>query len=137
MPNFSAIALRAGLRSTPTIIEAPAIRAPCTTFRPIPPRPNTTTRSPGCTFAVLRTAPIPVVMEHLAITRESAAAVGHHAAALGLANCGTEIRFARDARGTIAAFGNVERDNVVTALERCDIGDGFHHDARALVPEDR
>src|SRR2546429_391570 len=43
MPNFSASALRAGLVSTPTIMLAPAMRAPCTTLRPIPPRPNTTT----------------------------------------------------------------------------------------------
>ena len=60
-PNFSARARRAGLMSTPTIMSAPASRAPCTTFRPIPPRPNTTTLSPGCTLAVKMTAPTPVV----------------------------------------------------------------------------
>ena len=42
-----------GLRSTPTIMSAPAMRAPCTTLRPMPPRPNTTTLAPGSTFAVL------------------------------------------------------------------------------------
>src|SRR4030095_2329348 len=31
------------------------------TFSPIPPRPNTTTLAPGSTFAVLITAPMPVV----------------------------------------------------------------------------
>ena len=36
-----------GLRSTPTIMLAPTIRAPWTTLRPMPPRPNTTTLAPG------------------------------------------------------------------------------------------
>ena len=43
------------------IMLAPAMRAPCTTLRPMPPRPNTTTFAPGSTFAVLITAPMPVV----------------------------------------------------------------------------
>src|SRR5437667_211156 len=47
MPNFSASALRAGLVSTPTIMLAPAMRAPWTTLSPMPPRPNTTTFAPG------------------------------------------------------------------------------------------
>ena len=38
-----------------------AIRAPCTTLRPMPPRPKTTTFAPGGTFAVQNTAPRPVV----------------------------------------------------------------------------
>ena len=61
MPNFSPSALRAGFRSTPMILLAPTRRAPCTTFRPMPPRPNTTTFEPGSTLAVLMTAPMPVV----------------------------------------------------------------------------
>jgi hypothetical protein len=52
MPNFSAIAALAGLMSTPMILSAPTMRAPCKTFRPMPPRPNTTTFAPGHTFAV-------------------------------------------------------------------------------------
>src|ERR1700678_402583 len=43
MPNFSANALRLGFKSTPMILLAPTMRAPCTTFRPMPPKPNTTT----------------------------------------------------------------------------------------------
>ena len=43
------------------ILLAPAIFAPCTTLRPMPPRPNTTTFAPGSTLAVLMTAPMPVV----------------------------------------------------------------------------
>ena len=37
------------------------MRAPCTTFRPTPPQPITATDEPGATFAVLNTAPTPVV----------------------------------------------------------------------------
>ena len=52
MPNFFAISALAGFRSTPTIRLAPTMRAPWITFRPMPPRPNTTTLAPGQTFAV-------------------------------------------------------------------------------------
>ena len=41
MPNFSAMARFAGLRSTPMILSAPTMRAPWITLRPMPPRPNT------------------------------------------------------------------------------------------------
>ena len=47
MPSARPSASRAGLRSTPTIWCAPAMRAPCTTLSPMPPRPNTTTLAPG------------------------------------------------------------------------------------------
>jgi len=61
IPNFSAIFALAGLTSTPMIRSAPTIRAPWTTFRPMPPRPNTATVEPGSTRAVKTTAPMPVV----------------------------------------------------------------------------
>ena len=61
MPNFSASVALDGLRSTPTIRSAPAMRAPWITLSPIPPSPKTTTLAPGSTPAVLITAPIPVV----------------------------------------------------------------------------
>jgi len=41
--------------------SAPAMRAPWITDRPTPPQPNTATLDPGCTLAVLNTAPTPVV----------------------------------------------------------------------------
>ena len=41
--------------------SAPTMRAPWTTFRPMPPRPKTATVEPGSTFIVKATAPIPVV----------------------------------------------------------------------------
>mmetsp|Transcript_16402 Transcript_16402/g.18241 ORF Transcript_16402/g.18241 Transcript_16402/m.18241 type:complete len:213 (+) Transcript_16402:3-641(+) len=50
-----------GLMSTPMMREAPASRAPWMALRPTPPRPNTATVSPACTFAVLNTALYPVV----------------------------------------------------------------------------
>src|SRR4028119_2314900 len=51
MPYRSATSFLAGLRSTPTILSAPTMRAPCTTLRPMPPRPKTTTLEPGSTPA--------------------------------------------------------------------------------------
>ena len=52
MPNFSAKARFLGLISTPIILFAPTIRAPWMTFKPIPPKPKTTTFAPGSTLAV-------------------------------------------------------------------------------------
>ena len=43
------------------MVVAPAIRAPCRTLRPTPPQPMTATLSPGCTPALKRAAPTPVV----------------------------------------------------------------------------
>jgi len=61
MPNLRPHSSRSGLMSTPMILLAPARRAPWSTLSPIPPSPNTTTLSPTWTFAVLVTAPTPVV----------------------------------------------------------------------------
>ena len=43
------------------IMLAPTMRAPWTTFRPMPPSPKITTFAPASTLAVLITAPMPVV----------------------------------------------------------------------------
>ena len=77
------------------------------------------------------------MMQRLAAARESAGAVGHHAAALRLANRSAQIGLARKAGWAIAAFGNVERDDVVAALQRRHARPRFNHDARALMSEDR
>mgnify|MGYP005854095041 CR=1 FL=1 len=61
MPKRSAIALLSGLMSTPMIMSAPASLSPWITFSPMPPRPKTTAFAPISTFAVLMTAPMPVV----------------------------------------------------------------------------
>jgi hypothetical protein len=47
--------------STARMVAAPAMRAPWTTDWPTPPQPITATLAPGCTPAVLRAAPSPVV----------------------------------------------------------------------------
>ena len=61
-PNCRASSNFFGFVSMPMMRAAPAITAPCTTERPMPPRPKTATVAPGCTFAVFSTAPMPVVM---------------------------------------------------------------------------
>ena len=43
---------------------APATCAPCTTERPMPPSPSTSTVAPGSTLAVFSTAPAPVCTAH-------------------------------------------------------------------------
>ena len=43
------------------IMSAPASLSPWMTLRPMPPSPNTAHLAPGSTWAVLRTAPMPVV----------------------------------------------------------------------------
>jgi hypothetical protein len=50
-----------GERSTTMTWPAPASRAPCTTDRPTPPSPTTSTDWPSRTAAVLSTAPTPVM----------------------------------------------------------------------------
>ena len=47
-----------------TILSAPAITAPWIAPRPTPPSPKMATTEPFSTFAVFRTAPIPVVIPH-------------------------------------------------------------------------
>ena len=58
-PRCSASSSLLSSRSTAMILPAPASRAPCSTLKPIPPSPNTTTASPNCTMAELTTAPTP------------------------------------------------------------------------------
>jgi hypothetical protein len=60
-PISAASANFPGLMSTPMIRPAFACRAPWMTASPMPPSPNTATVSPAFTFAVLCTAPMPVV----------------------------------------------------------------------------
>ena len=61
-PTFSASACLDSSGSTARIVVAPDTRAPWITDRPTPPHPITATVDPGLTFAVLITAPTPVVM---------------------------------------------------------------------------
>src|SRR5215472_14663671 len=61
MPKRSPHAFFSGFTSTPMIIAAPTRRRPWMTFKPMPPSPNTMHLAPASTFAVLITAPTPVV----------------------------------------------------------------------------
>ena len=63
-PNRSAHASFGAATSTAISRSAPAILAPCSAARPIPPRPITATRAPGHTFAVWIAAPTPVETPH-------------------------------------------------------------------------
>ena len=78
----------------------------------------------------------PVVVDLLAADREAAGAIGHHALALRRADRGAEIGLARQARFALPAFRRVERDDVVTLLERCHSRADIYDDSRTLVAED-
>ena len=78
-----------------------------------------------------------VMEDRLALVAEAAGAVGHHALALGRADRGAEVGLAAEARFTLAAFGRVERDDVVAGLHAGHAGaDLAHHRPRPLA-EDR
>ena len=77
-----------------------------------------------------------IMMQRLAVAREPAGAVGHHAAALRLANRGTQIGFAGEARGAVAAFGNIQRDDVVVAFQGRHAWPRLDDDAGALMSKD-
>src|SRR3954467_9753679 len=64
-PNVMANSRLIATGSTATTDAAPAARAACTTDRPTPPQPITTTLSPARTPAVFRTAPTPVLTPQL------------------------------------------------------------------------
>src|SRR5216683_7682853 len=76
-------------------------------------------------------------MDHPAGRREAAAPVGHHAASLGLADRGAQVRSAGEAGRALAAFRNVERDHMVAEAQRTHARADFGHHARSLMAEDR
>src|SRR5260221_7244534 len=78
-----------------------------------------------------------VMVDRLALVREAAGTVGHHALALGRADRGAEVGLAAEARLTLAAFGRVQRDDVVARLDAGDARPDLAHDARTLMAEDR
>ncbi|MCY1440608.1 hypothetical protein D9M71_568910 [compost metagenome] len=63
-PNSRATSNLAGLISMAMIWDALAILAPIIAAKPMPPNPKIATVAPSVTFAVLSTAPIPVVTPH-------------------------------------------------------------------------
>ena len=78
-----------------------------------------------------------VVVERLAVEREAAGAVGHHALALRRADRRAQVGLARQARLALPALGRVQRNDVIALLQRRHAGADVDHDAGALVAEDR
>ena len=78
-----------------------------------------------------------VVVQHLALVGKARGAIGHHAAALGGADGGAQIGLARQARLTLAAFGRVERDDMVADRDAGNAGADFADDTGAFMAEDR
>ena len=64
-------------------------------------------------------------------------AVRHQALALRGADGGAQIGLARQAGRALAAFGRIERDDVVALLDRGDARADVDDDAGALMAEDR
>jgi len=74
-------------------------------------------------------------MDRLAVVREAAGAVGHHALALGGAHGGAQVGLATLAEQALPALGGVQRDDVVARLHRGHALADLDHDARAFVAE--
>src|SRR5690606_14233555 len=71
----------------------------------------------------------------LAVDREAARAVRHQALALRDADLLTEVRLARLAEFALAAFGCVERNDVIAGLDARDAGADFLDDSAAFMTE--
>ncbi len=78
-----------------------------------------------------------VVIQRLAVEREAAGAVGHHALALRCANGGAEIGLARQAGFALPAFRRVERNDVIALLDARHARPDVDDDAGTLMTQDR
>ncbi len=78
-----------------------------------------------------------IMKDRLALVGKAGRAVGHQPLALGRADRGAEVRLAAQARLTLAAFGGVERDDMVARHQAGDASPHFADDARALMAQDR
>ena len=65
-----------------------------------------------------------VVQDLLALVRETRGSVWHDTGPLRRANCLTQVRFARLDVGAVRIFGHVERDDMISGLDR---GHTFAH----------
>src|SRR6202034_4089141 len=77
-----------------------------------------------------------VVIDGLALVAEARGAIGHHPFALGGADRRAQIGLLAKAAFALAAFGRVERDDVVARFHRGHAGADFAHDASTLMAED-
>ena len=75
-------------------------------------------------------------MNHLSAEREAAAAVGHHAAPLGLADGLAQVGLARGAVRADAAFGGIQRDHVIAGRQRGHLGPHLDHHPGPFVAQD-
>ena len=76
-----------------------------------------------------------VVVERLAFIAEARAAVGHDALALRGADLLAQVGLAGQAELAFAAFGRVERDDMIAGLQRGHALAHFDHHARAFVAQ--
>src|ERR1700730_8461904 len=140
-----------GLRSTATMREALAMTAPCTTDRPIPPRPNTAAEQADFVEGRLgidlrdrnlrqhgvfgKCAGTHVVQEGFALEGKSRRTVRHNALTLGYADSLAQTGLARQAELARAALRGVQRNHVIAGFDAGDAGAHFLHDAAAFVTE--
>jgi hypothetical protein len=78
-----------------------------------------------------------VMVYRLAAHGETRCAVGHQALALSCAYRGAKVGLARQAGLALAAFGGIQRNDVITRFQGTDAGAGFQHHAGAFVSEYR
>ena len=77
-----------------------------------------------------------IMVQHLALVAEPRRAVGHHALALRRADLRAQIGLLAEARLTLAAFGRVQRDDMVADLDRGHARPDLADDAGAFMAED-
>src|SRR3546814_3607411 len=75
--------------------------------------------------------------DRLSLIAEPAGAVGHHALALGRPDRGAQVRFLAEVGFALAAFGRVERDDMVADLHRGYARAHLAHDSSAFMAKDR
>jgi hypothetical protein len=79
-----------------------------------------------------------VVVDHPALERQPAAAIGHHPLALAGADGDAEVRLAGAAELALAALGGVERDDMVAHCHVADAAaDGLDDGAALMAENDR
>ena len=76
-----------------------------------------------------------VMEDRLPLVREARCAVGHQALSLRRADRGAEVGLPAEARLTLAAFGRVERDDVIAGLHTGHASADFADDPGTLMPQ--
>ena len=76
-----------------------------------------------------------VVVNGLAVVAKAGGAIGHHAFALGGAHRGAQVGFSALAEQAFAAFGGVQRNDMVTGLDAGHAFTHLHHNTGAFVAQ--